>query len=139
MEVGAATLKRLFLELGGKSAHILLDDADYESIVPMAAMFMCGHPGQGCVLNTRLLVQRDDYEKVLGIAKATFESIKYGDRPIPRTSPAPSSTAASTTGCSATSNSASTRAQGSSPAAVRLPSSIRGSTSGRPCSPTSTT
>jgi aldehyde dehydrogenase (NAD+) len=79
MEIGAPTLKRLFLELGGKSAHILLDDADYEAIVPMAAMFMCGHAGQGCVLNTRLLVPRADQDRVLAIAKATFEAIKYGD------------------------------------------------------------
>jgi aldehyde dehydrogenase (NAD+) len=79
MEVGAPTLKRLFLELGGKSAHILLDDADMASIVPMAAMFMCGHSGQGCVLNTRLVVPRRRYAEVAELAAETFRGIRYGD------------------------------------------------------------
>ena len=55
MEKGAATLKRLFLELGGKSATIVLDDAD----MPTAAMMglaVCTHAGQGCAIPTRMLL-----------------------------------------------------------------------------------
>src|SRR6202022_58539 len=54
MEKGAATLKRVFLELGGKSAMIVCDDADFAAVVPSAGM-VCMHAGQGCVLQTRLL------------------------------------------------------------------------------------
>jgi acyl-CoA reductase-like NAD-dependent aldehyde dehydrogenase len=53
MEKGAATMKRLFLELGGKSATIVLDDAD----LPTAAMMglaVCSHAGQGCAIPTRM-------------------------------------------------------------------------------------
>jgi aldehyde dehydrogenase (NAD+) len=85
MEAAAPTLKRLFLELGGKSAHILLDDADFEAIVPTAAAFMCSHAGQGCVLNTRLLVPRARYDEAVNIAKATFDSVGFGDPTDPNT------------------------------------------------------
>ena len=57
MEKGAASLKRLFLELGGKSAQILLDGADLEAIVPSGALGRT-HAGQGCTMTTRLLVPR---------------------------------------------------------------------------------
>jgi len=83
MEKGAATLKRLFLELGGKSAQILLDDADFEAVVPTAA-FLCMHAGQGCVMNTRLLVPRSRYEWSLEALKAAFEAVPYGDPTNPQ-------------------------------------------------------
>jgi aldehyde dehydrogenase (NAD+) len=78
MEKGAATLKRLFLELGGKSANILLDDADFEALLPMSAM-VCAHAGQGCVMTTRMLVPRARYEAAVEVAKAAFEQVPYGD------------------------------------------------------------
>jgi aldehyde dehydrogenase (NAD+) len=78
MEKGAATLKRLFLELGGKSANILLDDADFEALVPMSAM-VCAHAGQGCVMTTRMLVPRSRYDAAVEVAKAAFEQVPYGD------------------------------------------------------------
>jgi aldehyde dehydrogenase (NAD+) len=78
MEKGAATMKRLFLELGGKSANVLLDDANFEASVPGMA-FSCIHAGQGCVINTRLLVPRAKYEYSLELLKAAFEGIPYGD------------------------------------------------------------
>ena len=52
MEKGAATIKRLFLELGGKSADIVLDDVDFASHLPAAAA-VCMHGGQGCAMPTR--------------------------------------------------------------------------------------
>ncbi len=65
MEKGAPTLKRLFLELGGKSADIVLDDADLEAKLG-SAWSVCVHGGQGCVMLTRLLLPRSRYDE--GIA-----------------------------------------------------------------------
>ena len=49
MEKGASTLKRVFLELGGKSAaRSIRDDADFQAAVPMGSAFTCMHAGQGC-------------------------------------------------------------------------------------------
>jgi aldehyde dehydrogenase (NAD+) len=74
MEKSGPTLKRLFLELGGKSAQILLDDADLEAALPRMA-FSCVHAGQGCAINTRLLVPRARYEWALEVLKGVFEGI----------------------------------------------------------------
>ena len=52
-------MKRLFLELGGKSADIVLDDADLEAKMGMACM-VAVHGGQGCVMPTRMLVAAVD-------------------------------------------------------------------------------
>ena len=78
MEKGAPQLKRLFLELGGKSAQILLDDADLEALVPTAAS-LCTHAGQGCVMTTRWIVPRARYEWALDMLKTAFEAVPYGD------------------------------------------------------------
>ena len=59
MAAAAPTLKKVFLELGGKSAAIVLDDADLAGAVGTAAFSVCIHAGQGCALTTRLLVPRD--------------------------------------------------------------------------------
>jgi aldehyde dehydrogenase (NAD+) len=78
MEKGAPHLKRLFLELGGKSAQILLDDADLEALVPTAAS-LCTHAGQGCVMTTRWIVPRARYGWALETLKSAFEAVPYGD------------------------------------------------------------
>jgi aldehyde dehydrogenase (NAD+) len=78
MELGAPTLKRLFLELGGKSANIVLDDADFEATLP-GAMFVCAHAGQGCALPTRLLLPRSRYEEGVAIVAAAMAGVKVGD------------------------------------------------------------
>jgi aldehyde dehydrogenase (NAD+) len=78
MAKGAPTMKRFFLELGGKSAHIVLDDADLEATVPGAA-FVCVHAGQGCAMLTRLLVPRSRYDEAVELATAGFGGITYGD------------------------------------------------------------
>jgi aldehyde dehydrogenase (NAD+) len=83
MEKSGPTLKRLFLELGGKSAQILLDDADLEAALPRMA-FSCVHAGQGCAINTRLLVPRARYEWALDVLKGVFEAISYGDPADPK-------------------------------------------------------
>ena len=71
MERGAATLKRVALELGGKSAMILLDDApDFAEAVSQS--IICFHAGQGCTLPTRLLVPRSRYAEVLASLEAAY-------------------------------------------------------------------
>ncbi|NIF47484.1 aldehyde dehydrogenase family protein [Enterobacter sp. Ap-1006] len=53
---GAATMKRVTLELGGKSANVLLDDADLDTAIPLALQVMSWNSGQACIAGTRLLV-----------------------------------------------------------------------------------
>jgi aldehyde dehydrogenase (NAD+) len=80
MEAGAATIKRVFLELGGKSAQIVLDDVEDMAGAVIAAAFGCGtHGGQGCATSTRLLVPRERYEEGVEAAKAMMSAIAYGD------------------------------------------------------------
>ena len=78
MECASATIKKVFLELGGKSASIILDDADLAAALPMSAM-TCVHGGQGCAITTRWLLPRARYEEGVEIMKKAFESFPYGD------------------------------------------------------------
>jgi len=78
MEKGAPTLKRLFLELGGKSADIVLDDSDFGAKLPSAA-FVCVHGGQGCAMLTRLLVPRSRYDEAIEMIAPGFAQVAYGD------------------------------------------------------------
>jgi aldehyde dehydrogenase (NAD+) len=78
MEKGAPTLKRVFLELGGKSAMIVCDDADFASTVPMASM-VCVHAGQGCAMQTRLLLPRSRYDEGVELVAAGMVGVPYGD------------------------------------------------------------
>ena len=77
-EKGAATMKRTFLELGGKSAMVVLDDADFATVVPSAG-FICMHAGQGCAMQTRLLVPRSRYDEAVELATAAMSGMPYGD------------------------------------------------------------
>jgi aldehyde dehydrogenase (NAD+) len=85
MAAAAPTLKKVFLELGGKSAAIVLDDADLGAAVGTAAFSVCVHAGQGCALTTRLLVPRERYDEAVQVAAATMESIGTGDPTDPGT------------------------------------------------------
>jgi aldehyde dehydrogenase (NAD+) len=78
MEKGAPTLKRLFLELGGKSADIVLDDADFQAKLSMA-WTICTHGGQGCVMLTRMLLPRSRYDEGIAIIEEGFRNVPYGD------------------------------------------------------------
>ncbi len=78
MARGSETLKRVFLELGGKSANIVLDDADLEAQAGMGAM-VCMHGGQGCAITTRMLLPRSRYDEGIELLKSAFENWKYGD------------------------------------------------------------
>ncbi|MBL4826580.1 MAG: aldehyde dehydrogenase family protein [Spongiibacteraceae bacterium] len=80
MAHGAQTLKRLFLELGGKSANIILDDAPDFAMACMSGIAVF-HAGQGCAMPTRTLVPRSRYEEAveaLHMAYAGFAK-KWGD------------------------------------------------------------
>jgi aldehyde dehydrogenase (NAD+) len=80
MEKGAATLKRVFLELGGKSANIILDDArDFAGSVMRSIVSF--HAGQGCAIATRLLVPKSRYAEALAALQSGYEGFatKWGD------------------------------------------------------------
>jgi aldehyde dehydrogenase (NAD+) len=85
MATAAAALKPLALELGGKSAYLLFEDADLERAVPEAVYGAFGLSGQGCVNPTRLLVHRSRYEDVVIRAAAVAASIAVGDPLAPTT------------------------------------------------------
>ncbi|HEU5300964.1 MAG TPA: aldehyde dehydrogenase family protein [Acidimicrobiia bacterium] len=78
MANGADTLKRVFLELGGKSANVILDDADFASVVPSGAM-TCMHAGQGCAITTRMLLPESRYDEGVELLEAAFKAFPYGD------------------------------------------------------------
>ena len=75
---GCRALKRVFLELGGKSANIILDDADLPAQCGSGAM-VCMHGGQGCAITTRMLLPRSRYDEGVELLKAAFEGWSYGD------------------------------------------------------------
>ena len=84
MEKGAATMKRLFLELGGKSATIVLEDADFGT----ACLIGIGplmHAGQGCAAPTRMLLPRSRYDEGVAILKSIYQNIAAGDPQDPST------------------------------------------------------
>ena len=85
MAAGAATIKKVFLELGGKSAFLVLDDADLAGACSMSAFTASMHAGQGCAITTRLVVPRARYDEAVEAAAATMGGIKPGDPTNPGT------------------------------------------------------
>jgi aldehyde dehydrogenase (NAD+) len=85
MAAAAETLKRVFLELGGKSAFIVLDDADLAAATALAAFTACTHAGQGCAITTRLLVPRARYDEAVEATAATMAALGAGDPQDPGT------------------------------------------------------
>jgi acyl-CoA reductase-like NAD-dependent aldehyde dehydrogenase len=77
-EVGAQTVKRIALELGGKSASIVLDDADFEKAVRASVSNCYMNSGQTCAAWTRLLVPRPRLDEARAIARAAAESFTVG-------------------------------------------------------------
>ena len=78
MRQGADTMKRMFLELGGKSVAIVLDDANPAAIVPTAAG-VCVHAGQACAATTRMVIHRSLYEQAVADITATYSVVPVGD------------------------------------------------------------
>jgi len=85
MSDAAATIKKVFLELGGKSAFVVLDDADLNGACAVSAFTASMHAGQGCAITTRLVVPRARYDEAVAIAAGTMGSIKPGDPDDPGT------------------------------------------------------
>jgi aldehyde dehydrogenase (NAD+) len=85
MAAGAATIKKVFLELGGKSAFLVLDDADLAGACSMSAFTAAMHAGQGCAITTRLVVPRARYDEAVEAAAATMAGLKPGDPTNPGT------------------------------------------------------
>ncbi len=85
MSAASATLKRVFLELGGKSAAIVLDDGDFNTAAVFSAFSMVTHAGQGCALTSRLLVPRAHHDELVELIKTNFGHVRYGDPNDPKT------------------------------------------------------
>ncbi|GAB6928241.1 aldehyde dehydrogenase family protein [Paenibacillus sp. JCM 10914] len=75
----AANLKRVTLELGGKSPTVILDDADFTKAVPLAVGAGFINSGQACLAGTRVLVPESRLEVVKRLMATTVESLKVGD------------------------------------------------------------
>jgi acyl-CoA reductase-like NAD-dependent aldehyde dehydrogenase len=78
-EVAAATVKRVALELGGKSANVLLEDADFAKAVPDGVSKCYTNSGQTCSALTRMLVPRQRLGEVEELARAAAETYTPGD------------------------------------------------------------
>ena len=79
MEAASRTVKRVFLELGGKSAMVVLDDADIGTVAMFAAFMICSHAGQGCAITSRLLVPADQHDQIAEQVAAMMGHVTYGD------------------------------------------------------------
>jgi len=78
-ELAAQTVKRVALELGGKSANVILEDADFEKAVKTGVGNCYFNSGQTCSAHTRMLVPKDKLDEAIKIAKTTAESFTVGD------------------------------------------------------------
>ncbi|MCV7178197.1 aldehyde dehydrogenase [Mycolicibacterium sphagni] len=85
MGAAAPTITKVCLELGGKSAFVVLDDADLVRACGAAAVAVSRHAGQGCAFTTRLLVPRDRYDDAVDAAAAAMVDIPVGDPTDPAT------------------------------------------------------
>jgi aldehyde dehydrogenase (NAD+) len=79
MQLGSETVKRVALELGGKSANIILEDADLQTAVTMGVTMAYMNSGQTCSAHTRMIVPRSRLGEVEEIAAATAETFTTGD------------------------------------------------------------
>jgi len=81
MEACSERAKKCLLELGGKSANIMLDDADLETALNASGGWVCTHSGQGCAMYTRLLLPRSRYDEWVELVQKYFEQAqnKVGD------------------------------------------------------------
>jgi phenylacetaldehyde dehydrogenase len=76
---GSALLKRVTLELGGKSPNIVFADADIEAAAAAAPMSFLDNSGQDCCARTRILVQRSVYDRFLELLTPAIEGVTVGD------------------------------------------------------------
>src|SRR5690625_5166095 len=74
----AGNLKRVSLELGGKSPVLIYDDADLNNAITMAAMGIFIHSGQGCICGSRIFVQRGVYDQVIDGIAMVADNLQLG-------------------------------------------------------------
>jgi betaine-aldehyde dehydrogenase len=79
MAGAAGTIKRVTLELGGKSANVVFADADLERAAAAAPGAVFGNAGQDCCARSRILVERGAYDRFLGLLEARTSAIRVGD------------------------------------------------------------
>ncbi len=138
-ELCGEQIKRVTLELGGKSAAIVLDDVDIEAQLQNLIMSGLLNNGQACAAQTRILAPRSRYKELVDALAAGVGAMPVGDPTIPRPRSARSSPSASATRSSGSSSPARSRARRSPSAAAPRPISRRAGSSSRRCSTTSTT
>ncbi|MEV4241480.1 MULTISPECIES: aldehyde dehydrogenase family protein [Nocardia] len=78
VQASAGNLKKVMLELGGKSPVLIYDDADLNMAILMASMGIFVHSGQGCVCGSRIFVQRGVYDQVTEGIATVANSLKLG-------------------------------------------------------------
>ena len=93
-EQAAPTLKKVILELGGKSANIVCDDADLARVVPGVVRDTILHAGQGCAFLTRTLIHRSRHDELVELVTRALTAVKIGDPTAPDTMMGPLATAA---------------------------------------------
>jgi aldehyde dehydrogenase (NAD+) len=89
MRDGAATMKRVTLELGGKSPNVILDDADLDKAIPTALAIAFMNSGQACVAGTRLLAPKNRLDAVKQAIKEAIRAFPAGDPADPKTAVGP--------------------------------------------------
>jgi aldehyde dehydrogenase (NAD+) len=85
MAAASDTVKKTFLELGGKSAFIVMDDADLGLAAMFSGFTICSHAGQGCAITSRLLVPAPKLDEAVELVAATMAGVPYGDPNDPGT------------------------------------------------------
>ncbi len=85
MKLAGDDIKRVTLELGGKSANIVFADAELDAAVPGTVWSVLGNAGQDCCARSRLLLQRPIYEEFLARLANAFETVRIGDPLDPET------------------------------------------------------
>jgi aldehyde dehydrogenase (NAD+) len=85
MRAGAVNIKKVFLELGGKSALLALDDANLDTVLGNAAFHITTHAGQGCAVLSRLVLPRARYDEGIDKLIAMLRGWPVGDPTDPNT------------------------------------------------------
>jgi acyl-CoA reductase-like NAD-dependent aldehyde dehydrogenase len=79
MAGAASTIKRVTLELGGKSANVVFADADLEKAAASAPIAVFGNAGQDCCARSRILVEKGAFDEFLSLMQPVVESFRVGD------------------------------------------------------------
>ena len=79
MEGAAATIKRVTLELGGKSANVVFADADLEKAAAAAPYAVFDNAGQDCCARSRILVEKSAYDRFADLLVEATRNVKVGD------------------------------------------------------------